>query len=74
VKPMLVILSAALPVLVSVTVWAELVVPTPWAPKAMVVGLSKTPVSVRKPATRFAAFTVPIPVAKSHPVVAPNAG
>jgi hypothetical protein len=27
-----------------------------------------------KLATRFETLTVPIPVAKSHPVVAPNAG
>jgi hypothetical protein len=29
---------------------------------------------ILKLATRFEALTVPIPVAKSHPVAAPNAG
>jgi len=35
---MLLMLKAALPVLLSVEVWAELVVPTAWLPKARVVG------------------------------------
>ena len=35
---MLVMLKAALPVLLSVTVWAVLVVPTDWLPKARLVG------------------------------------
>ena len=42
VSPMLVMLSAAVPVLVSVTVWAELVVPTVWLPKATLLGLRLT--------------------------------
>jgi len=48
---MLVMLSAALPVLVSVTACAELVVPTDWLPKAMLAGLSETtgPVAVPVP-------------------------
>ncbi len=50
-NPMLVMLSVKLPLLVSVTVCAELVVPTDWFPKAMLVGLSEAvgpvPVPVR---------------------------
>jgi hypothetical protein len=38
VSVMLLMLKAALPVLLSVKVWAELVVPTAWLPKARVVG------------------------------------
>ncbi len=49
--PILVMLSGKLPLLVSVTVCAELVVPTDWFPKAMVAGVSETagpvPVPVR---------------------------
>jgi len=52
VNPMPVMLSVAVPVLVSVTVCAELVVPTAWLPKATLLGLRLTagkaaPVPVR---------------------------
>jgi len=52
VNPMPVMLRVAVPVLVSVTVWAELVVPTAWLPKATLLGLRPTagraaPVPVR---------------------------
>ncbi len=50
-KPILVIVRVRLPLLVSVTVCAELVVLTAWLPKAMLVGLSEAvgpvPVPVR---------------------------
>jgi hypothetical protein len=36
--------------------------------------LTKGPELEVKLATRFETLTVPIPVAKSHPVAAPNAG
>jgi len=47
-----VMLSVAVPVLASVTVWAELMVPTAWLPKATLLGLRltagrATPVPVR---------------------------
>jgi len=55
VSPMLVMLSAALPLLVSVTVCAALVVATPWVPKAMLAGLSNTagPVPVPVKGTKW---------------------
>ena len=42
-SPMLLMVRAALPLLVSVTVWAGLVVPLGWLPKARLVGLRVTP-------------------------------
>ena len=57
--------------LVSVTLCVGLVVPRDWE-KAKPNGAKITDPGV-KLATRFAAFTVPIPVAKSHPGAAPNA-
>ena len=47
-------LKAALPVLLRVTVWAALVVPTDWLPKARLVG--------ERPSTgAAAAVSVPVP-------------
>jgi hypothetical protein len=42
VKPMLLMVKAALPLLVNVTVWAALVVLTCWLPKLKLVGLNVT--------------------------------
>jgi hypothetical protein len=74
---MLVMVSVALPVLLRVTGCDALVVPTSWLPKdgrlrgeTLATGVT----AVMKLATRFETLTVPIPVAKSHPVVVPNVG
>jgi hypothetical protein len=74
---MLAMVSVAPPVLLRVTGCDALVVPTSWLPKdgrlrgeTLATGVA----AVRKPATRFETLTVPIPVAKSHPVAAVNAG
>src|SRR5947209_18957050 len=46
VRPMLLMVRAALPLLVSVTAWAVLVVLTCWLPKLRLVGLRLTPGAV----------------------------
>jgi hypothetical protein len=61
------------PVLVTVTLCAALVVSRSWGENARLGG-DKVAALEMKLATRFETLTVPIPVAKSHPVAAPNAG
>jgi len=60
------------PVLVTVTVWAALVLPGA-VENVRLVG-DKDPAVPMKLFTRFEALTVPMPVVKSHPVPAVNAG
>jgi hypothetical protein len=62
VSAMLVIVSVALPGLVSVTVWFPLEVPCVWLPKAMLVGLRDTVAAVPVPTSGAVALTVPISV------------
>jgi hypothetical protein len=61
------------PVLVTVTVCALLVVPRGSDPKVMLREDKDTEPELKLP-TRLTALTVPIPVAKSHPVAAAYAG
>jgi hypothetical protein len=61
------------PVLVAVTVCALLVAPRGSDPKVMLREDKDTEPELKLP-TRLAALTVPIPVAKSHPAAAVNAG
>jgi hypothetical protein len=61
------------PVLVTVRVWAPLVVSRTWDGKVSARGENFTWLE-EKLATRFEALTVPMPVEKSHPVVAAKAG
>jgi hypothetical protein len=61
------------PVLVTVTVCALLLAPRGSDPKVMLREDKDTEPELKLP-TRLAALTVPIPVAKSHPVAAAKAG
>jgi hypothetical protein len=63
----------AVPVSATVTLLAALVVLRAWGGNARLRG-DKVAELETKLATRFETLTVPIPVAKSHPVAAPNAG
>jgi hypothetical protein len=65
--------SLAVPVFVTVTLLAALVVRGAWGGNTRLRG-DKDAESERKLATKFEALTVPIPVAKSHPVPAAKAG
>jgi hypothetical protein len=62
-----------IPLLVTVTLWAALVVSRAWLGNVRP-GEDKVAGLETKFPTKFEALTVPIPVAKSHPVVAANAG
>ena len=66
----------AVPVLVTVSGWAGLVVLVGWLAKLKLEAEKLTAGAevVAKLDTRFETLTVPIPVAKSHPVAATNAG
>ena len=66
----------AVPVLVTVSVWAGLVVLVVWLLKLKLEAEKLTAAAEveAKLDTRFETLTVPIPVAKSHPVAAPKAG
>ncbi len=66
----------AVPVLVTVSGWAGLVVLVGWLAKLKLEAEKLTAAAklVAKLDTRFETLTVPIPVAKSHPVAAGNAG
>jgi hypothetical protein len=61
------------PVLVTVRLWAALLVLRAWGGNVRLGEDTVAELEAKLP-TRFEALTVPIPVAKSHPVVAPNAG
>jgi hypothetical protein len=61
------------PVLVTVTCWAALLVLRDWGGNVRLAEEKLAELETKLP-TRFEALTVPIPVAKSHPGAAPNAG